>query len=104
MSYAREVIDAIDKTANVSFSGEETYENMIWEPIETKPTKAEFETKLAEVSYKNELFQTRIQRQKEYPSIEDQLDKIYHEGVDAWKAEIQAIKEKFPKPEITNDN
>ena len=38
-------------------------------------------------------------RRLAYPSIEDQLDKIYHEGVDSWKAEIQAIKEKYPKPE-----
>lgn len=32
-----------------------------------------------------------------YPSIEDQLDKIYHEGLDAWKAEITAIKTRYPK-------
>lgn len=34
-----------------------------------------------------------------YPSIEEQLDKIYHNGVDAWKADIQAIKDAHPKPE-----
>lgn len=34
-----------------------------------------------------------------YPKIEDQLDKIYHEGIDAWKAEITAIKNKYPKPD-----
>ena len=33
-----------------------------------------------------------------YPSIENQLDKIYHEGIDAWKADIQAIKNAHPKP------
>lgn len=38
-------------------------------------------------------------RQKEYPSIEEQLDKIFHEGIDAWKADIQAVKDKFPKAE-----
>ena len=32
-----------------------------------------------------------------YPSIEDQLDKIYHEGIDAWKSEIKAIKDANPK-------
>jgi len=36
-------------------------------------------------------------RVNEYPSIEDQLDKIFHQGVDAWKADIQAIKDKHPK-------
>tara|TARA_B100000886_G_scaffold291771_1_gene217402 strand:- start:1292 stop:1654 length:363 start_codon:yes stop_codon:yes gene_type:complete len=37
-------------------------------------------------------------RQKEYPPLEDQLDKIYHDGVDSWKVEIKAIKDKYPKP------
>ena len=37
-------------------------------------------------------------RTNAYPSIEDQLDKIFHEGIDAWKADIQAIKNKYPKP------
>ena len=36
-------------------------------------------------------------RQPEYPPIEDQLDKIYHSGVAAWKKEIKAIKDKYPK-------
>ena len=36
-------------------------------------------------------------RKAEYPPIEDQLDKIYHSGVNAWKAQIKAIKDKYPK-------
>ena len=37
-------------------------------------------------------------REAEYPKLEDQLDKIYHSGIDAWKADIKAIKDKYPKP------
>ncbi len=37
-------------------------------------------------------------RRAEYPSWEDQMDKIYHSGLDAWKADIKAIKDKYPKP------
>ena len=37
-------------------------------------------------------------RRSEYPKIEEQLDKIYHSGIDAWKADIKAIKDKYPKP------
>ena len=37
-------------------------------------------------------------RRLEYPSWEDQMDKIYHSGIDAWKADIKAIKDKYPKP------
>jgi len=36
-------------------------------------------------------------RAPEYPPIADQLDKIYHSGVNAWKAEIKEIKDKYPK-------
>ena len=39
-------------------------------------------------------------RRTEYPSINDQLDKIYHEGIDAWKADIKAIKDKYPKTQV----
>ena len=33
----------------------------------------------------------------EYPNIADQLDNIYHNGIDAWKTTIKAIKDKYPK-------
>ena len=36
-------------------------------------------------------------RQAEYPSVVDQLDDIYHNGIDAWKAKIKETKDKYPK-------
>lgn len=36
-------------------------------------------------------------RRADYPPIEDQLDKIYHSGVNAWKAQIKEIKDRHPK-------
>ena len=30
--------------------------------------------------------------------IPDQLDYIYHNGLDAWKAEIKKVKDKYTKP------
>ena len=36
-------------------------------------------------------------RAAEYPSIEDQLDEIYHNGLDSWKAKIKETKDKYPK-------
>jgi hypothetical protein len=36
-------------------------------------------------------------RVAEYPSYADQFDTIFHEGIDAWKAQIQAVKDKYPK-------
>jgi hypothetical protein len=38
-------------------------------------------------------------RKKEYPSPQEQLDYIYHNGIDAWKSDIiDPIKAKYPKP------
>ena len=39
----------------------------------------------------------KYQRAAEYPSIVDQLDTLYHSGLDAWKAEIKTVKDKYPK-------
>ena len=42
---------------------------------------------------------TYIEKRAEaYPSTADQLDDIYHNGVDGWKATISSIKDKYPKP------
>ena len=50
----------------------------------------EYEAHLASTEY------TR-NRAEAYPPIEDQLDDIYHNGIDAWKATIKTIKDKYPK-------
>ncbi len=39
----------------------------------------------------------KAKRAVEYPSIQDQFDTLYHGGYDAWKAAIQAVKDKYPK-------
>ena len=36
-----------------------------------------------------------------YPSIAEQLDEIYHNGIDAWKVKIKAVKDANPKPEAS---
>jgi predicted lipoprotein len=39
----------------------------------------------------------KSKRAAEYPSFADQFDTIYHDGIDAWKEQINTIKEKYPK-------
>ena len=39
----------------------------------------------------------KAQRAAAYPSMADQLDLLYHGGMDAWKAAITAVKQEFPK-------
>ena len=42
----------------------------------------------------------RDKRREAYPPIGDQLDKIYHHGIDAWKADIKMIKDEFPDSQV----
>ena len=39
----------------------------------------------------------KYRRELEYPTIVDQLDDIYHNGIDGWKTTIKAVKDKYPK-------
>ena len=36
-------------------------------------------------------------RAEAYPSIADQLDDLYHNGINGWKTTIKAVKDKYPK-------
>jgi predicted lipoprotein len=48
-----------------------------------------------QTAYDNNEYQR--DRAKEYPSIADQLDDIFHNGIDGWKTTIQVTKDKYPK-------
>jgi hypothetical protein len=55
------------------------------------PSEEEVNAKIAELQWIKD-------RALAYPSIPDQLDDIFHNGLDAWKATIQETKDKYPKP------
>ena len=63
----------------------------------TPISKSDIENKILEL--KTEYDNNKYQRDRaaEYPSIKDQLDDIYHNGVDGWKATIKTTKDKYPK-------
>ena len=51
------------------------------------------DTEYAKIKYKE-------QRLFEYPSLANQLDYIYHNGIDKWRTDmVDPIKKKYPKPE-----
>lgn len=80
--------------------GEELYENIIWQDeFQTKPTKEEVEAEILKLQKEWEDTEYQRLRQTKYPSIKDQLDMLYHGGLEAWKEEINKIKEMYPKPE-----
>ena len=69
-----------------------------WYSEKAKPTKSAIESKLTELQADFESKQYQRDRKLNYPSYADQLDTIYHKGLDAWKAEIKTVKDKYPKP------
>ena len=72
-------------------------DNIKWYDGTTPILKSDIEAKVSELktAYDNAEYQRN--RSKEYPSIVDQLDDIYHNGIDAWKATIKTTKDKYPK-------
>ena len=72
-------------------------DKITWLDGTTPIPKADIEAKIVELQteYDNNKYQR--DRKKEYPSIEDQLDDIYHNGIDGWKATIKTTKDKYPK-------
>ena len=73
---------------------------LIDNPVTKLPTEKECTDGLAtlQAAWDLENNSYKSKRRAEYPSIEDQLDTIYHSGVAGWKTTIKAIKDKYPKP------
>ena len=85
---------AIDSNAKCSVSNEDI-NSIKW--TSTPIPKADIEAKMVEVQADYDAKEYQRKRVLEYPSIVDQLDDIYHNGIDAWKATIKTTKDKYPK-------
>ena len=85
-----------DYKANVKYvtgadeNGTAIFGDQLYTWSEVSAKQAELQT-----AYDNNEYQRK--RASEYPSIADQLDDIYHNGVDGWKATIKTTKDKYPK-------
>jgi len=75
------------------------YANLIVHDGGSKPTEKQCTDGLKALQdawdLENDSYKSK--RRTEYPKTEDQLDDIYHNGIDGWKATIKAIKDKYPK-------
>tara|TARA_R100001443_G_scaffold449_2_gene1649 strand:+ start:7309 stop:7635 length:327 start_codon:yes stop_codon:yes gene_type:complete len=76
------------------------YANLVVHDGGSKPTEKECTDGLAamQAAWDLENDSYKSKRRAEFPSIVDQLDDIYNNGIDAWKATIKATKNKYPKP------
>ena len=82
-----------------SNSKNKIYSNLIVHDGGSKPTEKECTDGLAalQAAWDLENDSYKSKRRAEYPNTEDQLDDIFHNGIDGWKATIKAIKDKYPK-------
>ena len=90
MADIAKTIKAINPNANFSISNND-YDTIILLNGTSPIYKSDIETKANKIAYIGK-------RANEYPSIVDQLDDIYHNGIDGWKATIKLTKDKYPKP------
>ncbi len=86
---------AIDSNASCTVKNEDI-NDIEWNT--TPIAKATIQAKMTELSTAYDNLDYARKRKAEYPSIEEQLDKIYNDGIDSWKAQIKTIKDKYPKP------
>ena len=64
------------------------------------PTQEEIDAEVKRVQAEYDAQEYARNRQAEYPPWNEQLDKIFHDGVAKWKSEmVQPVKDKYPKPE-----
>ena len=81
-----------------SDSKNKVYANLIiHDESKDKPTEQECTDGLAKMQSDFDALAYQRNRKSEYPSIVDQLDDIYHNGIDGWKSTIKAVKDKYPK-------
>lgn len=97
MSDLGKAIQSLRPNAIWVLRGDE-YSGIEWlDTKQTKPTESELKTEAARLQAEELANEYKAKRAAEYPSIIEQLDTLYHEGYDGWKAQIQVVKERFPK-------
>ena len=64
---------------------------------QTEPTTSEIATEVTKLQAEYDAKKYQRDRAEAYPSIANQLDDLYHNGIDGWKTTIKAIKDKHPK-------
>ena len=92
-----EAILSINPQAKCSIN-EDNIDSVQWHNGTTPISKEDILAKQAEIQAEYDNNQYQRDRATDYPSIKDQLDDIYHNGLDGWKATIKVTKDKYPKP------
>lgn len=75
------------------------YSSLVWkDETQWPPSFDEVKARMDELEEEYRSREWIRRRIAEYPPIPDQLDMIFHDGIDAWRQSIQDIKDRIPKP------
>ena len=87
---------AINSKAQFSVNAEDV-KQITWHDNTTPIAEADILAKQKELQTAYDNVKYQRDRAEAYPSIVDQLDDLYHNGIDGWKTTIKAVKDKYPK-------
>ena len=91
-------IMAINPNAKCSINNED-FNQISWNEGTVPISKDKIETKMIELQAEYDAQAYARNRKAEYPDMGTQFNKIYDDGIDAWKTDmVDPIKAKYPKP------
>ena len=91
-----QAILSINPKASVVIEDEDV-KKITWHDGTTPIAEADILAKQKELQEEYDANKYQRDRAEAYPSIVDQLDDLYHNGIDGWKTTIKAVKDKYPK-------
>jgi hypothetical protein len=93
ISFGKAIL-AIKSNAQISVE-DNNINTLVWH--DNNPTNITNQQILAKQSELQALEDVYENRRKDYGTLVDQLDEIYHDGLDSWKTRIASVKSKYPK-------
>ena len=92
------LIDALNDLGISAVITNNNFDTIVWTNPEEAVTEETLNAKVAELQAEYEANQYQRDRASKYPSTADQLDLLYHQGIEGWKTEIKKVKDAHPKP------
>ena len=101
LDYGHALRSLYDGTEAVwTLRGTDSLTGLEWSGPVPRPSKAQLDAELARLQAEYDALEYQRLREPEYPPIKDQLDALWKGGdaLDAMKAQVLAVKAKYPKP------
>ena len=95
--YKIETFNAVHSLVGGGITGGDDSNTYVYHDGQTPPTQSEIDAEVIRLQAEYDAQEYARNRATEYPALAEQLDEIYHNGIDSWKAVIKVTKDKYPK-------